>query len=263
MQFAIVGGATLHVESQIAAARPTIVYVNSLGSDLRIWDGVVEATARAGYGELRYDLRGHGLSDLGTPTKTIDDHVADLASIMDQFGVKRATICGVSVGGVIALGLSRSHRDKVANLVLCCTGAKIGTDESWNGRIAQVETGGVASIAEGVLQRWFPPAAYQEGGPTLALCRNMLSRTADAGYIATCVALRDSDLTEAARSVSVPTLCVAGEFDGSTPPAFVKTLAELVPGAEYHEIADAGHLPCLQRPEELSARMIAFLDGRG
>jgi 3-oxoadipate enol-lactonase/4-carboxymuconolactone decarboxylase len=259
MQFARSGDATLHVEARISDGAPTIVYINSLGSDLRIWDGVVEKLARAGYGALRYDLRGHGLSDLGTPPRLIDDHVADVAALMDHYRVERAAICGVSVGGQIALGLSHRHPDKVASLTLCCTGAKIGNNESWTTRIADVERGGVAAIAEAVLQRWFTPASYAEGGPVLALCRNMLTRTPVAGYNATCVALRDSDLHEAARSVSVPTLCVAGEFDGSTPPALVRTLADLVPGSKYHVMPDAGHLPCLQRPGELADLMLAFL----
>jgi 3-oxoadipate enol-lactonase/4-carboxymuconolactone decarboxylase len=259
MQFARIGDATLHVEARAAGARPTVVYVNSLGSDLRIWDGVVERLARAGHGALRYDFRGHGLSDLGAPPRLIDDYAADLALVMDQFGVKRAAICGVSVGGQIALALAHRHPEKVDSLILCCTGAKIGDDETWNARIAAVESGGVAGIAEAVLQRWFSPTSYGKGGAALALCRNMLARTPSAGYNATCVALRDSDLHEAARAVSVPTLCVAGEFDGSTPPAMVRALADLVPGARFHLMPDTGHLPCLQRPAELADLMLGFL----
>jgi 3-oxoadipate enol-lactonase/4-carboxymuconolactone decarboxylase len=259
MQSVRVGEATLHVDNSASPGRPTVVYINSLGSDLRIWDGVVEALQRQEIGALRYDLRGHGLSDLGTPPKLIDDHVDDLAALMDQLGIERAPICGISVGGVIALGLSQRRPEKVESLILCCTGAKIGTIESWNQRIGAVEKGGVGEVAEAVLRLWFPPASHREGGGELSLARNMLSRTPTAGYVATCVALRDSDLTEAARAVSVPALCVAGEFDGSTPPALVRALKSLIPGAQYQEIAGAGHLPCLQRPDELARLMLNFL----
>jgi 3-oxoadipate enol-lactonase/4-carboxymuconolactone decarboxylase len=264
MQSVRVGDATLHVEHRKVPGRPTLVFVNSLGSDLRIWDGVVESLARGEIGALRYDLRGHGLSDLGTPPKLIDDHVDDLAEAMNYFGIERAPVCGISVGGAIALGLSHRRPEKVESLILCCTGAKIGTVESWNERIAAVVNGSVGAVTEEVLQRWFPPASYREGGGALALARNMLSRTPAAGYVATCVALRDSDLTEAARAVSVPALCVAGEFDGSTPPPLVRALKALIPGAQYQEIADAGHLPCLQRPEELARLILNFLrENRG
>ncbi len=87
----------------------------------------------------------------------------------------------------------------------------------------------------------------------------MLARTPSAGYIATCVALRDSDMTEAAEAVSVPTLCVGGEFDGSTPPELVRKLASLTPGARYVEIPGAGHLPCVQRPGALVREILGFL----
>jgi 3-oxoadipate enol-lactonase len=253
-----IGDAWLHAQGEGEAGGRTVVYVNSLGSDLRIWDGVVAALRPAGFGALRYDLRGHGLSDLGKPPKLIADHVADLAGVMEAFAVRRAAVCGVSVGGVIALGLAEAHPDKVERLVLSNTGAKIGAPETWNPRIAAVEAGGVAAVAESVLERWFPRALHEADDPRVALARNMLTRTPAAGYVATCVALRDSDLTAAARGVKVPTLCVGGSLDGSTPPALVQGLAGLVPGAEYFEIDGAGHLPCLQTPEALAERMLAF-----
>ena len=80
----------------------------------------------------------------------------------------------------------------------------------------------------------------------------MLAATSSAGYVATCVALRDSDLTEAARKLTKPTLVVAGEFDGSTPPDFVRAFCALIPNSRFVEIAGAGHLPGLQRPEALT-----------
>jgi len=254
-----IGDAWLHAEADVRQDGRNVVYINSLGSDLRIWDEVAALLKPAGFGALRYDLRGHGLSDLGTPPKLIADHVVDLVGVMDAFGVGRAAICGVSVGGVIALGLAQAHPQKVERLALSNTGAKIGTPETWNPRIAAVEQGGVAAVAEGVLERWFPATLREAGDPRVALARNMLTRTPAAGYVATCVALRDSDLTEAARGVKVPALCVAGSLDGSTPPALVRSLAALVPGADYFEIEGAGHLPCLQTPRELAERLLAFL----
>jgi 3-oxoadipate enol-lactonase len=259
MQSAKVGDAWLHVEADLRPDRRNVVYINSLGSDLRIWDGVVARLEAAGFGALRYDLRGHGLSDLGTPPRLIADHVRDLVGVMDAFGVASAAICGVSVGGVIALGLADAHPARAERLALCNTGAKIGAEETWNARIAAVERGGVAGVAEAVLERWFPLEFRAGDAPEVALARNMLTRTPVAGYVATSVALRDSDLTAAARGVRVPALCVAGSLDGSTPPDLVRSLAALVPGADYFEIPGAGHLPCLQTPDTLAERLIAFV----
>ena len=259
MQSAQLGDATFHIDVGLSTDGPNVVFVNSLGSDLRIWDGVVDALAAARIGAVRYDLRGHGLSDLGTPPNRMDAHIDDLAALMDHLGIARATVCGISVGGMIALGLSHRLPQKVGGLILCCTGHLIGAADIWNARIATVEQGGVAAIVDAVLQRWFSPAAREKGGGAFALARNMLSRTNAAAYAATCRALRDADLTEAARAVGVPTLCVAGEFDSSTPPELVETLSGLVPGSQYRVIANAGHLPCLERPDELAGLILNFL----
>lgn len=259
MQSMSVRGATFHVEAKLRPERPSVVFVHALGADLRIWDDVVEALARADVGTLRYDFRGHGLSDLGVPPRVMADHAADLAAILKTAGVEKATVCGVSAGGMIALALADAHPEHVERLVLCCTGAKIGTSETWNLRIESVERSGVADLAEAVLQRWFPPADYVRGGGALALCRNMLANTSRAGYIATSVTLRDSDLTEAARRLKVPALVIAGDSDGSTPPDFVRDFAALIPGAEFKLIAGAGHLPPLQQPAILSREILDFL----
>ena len=263
MQVVKVGDAHLHVAARLPPGRPVVAFIHALGADFRIWDDVAARLQGAGYATLLYDLRGHGLSDLGTPPRRIDDHVDDLLGLLEAFAIPQAHIAGVSVGGQIALGLAGRRPQAILSLALCCTGARIGTPEAWNARIAAVEGGGVASVAEAVLQRWFPPAEYSRDGALPAMCRNMLSRSSAAGYNATCVALRDSDLTAAARAIAAPTLCVGGEFDTSTPPAMVRELVGLIPGARYVEIAGAGHLPCLQAPQALSRELIAHFAATG
>jgi len=259
MQFLTLGGDTFHIKSHLIAEAPTVIFIHALGADLRIFDAVTRTLADENIGSLRYDLRGQGLSDLGTPPAHIDDHAADVAALMDATGVTRATICGVSVGGMIALALWRGRPDLVGRLMLCCTGARIGTAESWTQRIQAVQQGGTASVAEAVLQRWFPREEYLRGGGRVALCRNMLSNGSAEGYAATCAALRESDLTGAAKTVDVPCLCVAGEHDGSTPPDFVRGLHALIPESRFTVIAGAGHLPPLQRPEAFSRELMGFL----
>ncbi len=253
------GGATLHVAADLAPGRPTIVFVNSLGSDLRIWDEVVAATRRAGFGALRYDLRGQGLSDTGTTPYRIADHVADLEAVLASHEVARAVVCGLSVGGMIALGLAEKRPDLVAGLVLCCTGHRIGTAKSWNARIAAVEAGGVKAVAETVLQGWFSSDAYRDNAPGVALCRNMLSRSPIDGYVATCAALREADLEAAARAVTAPTLCIAGEYDRATPPELLRALGGLIPGARLTVIPGVGHMPCVEAPSILADHLLSFV----
>ena len=231
MQFARCNGVTLHFQTIGAVdAGPLLVFVNSLGTDFRIWRDVVVRFA-GDYPVLTYDLRGHGLSDVGMTPYGLKDHVDDLAALLDRLGATDAIICGLSVGGQIALGLCASRPDLVRALILCDTAPRIGTPESWSARISAVTDDGIEPIADTLLERWFTPAFRRSENADFQGYRNMLIRQPVAGYIATCAALHDTDLTEVARRIGVPTLCVVGDGDISTPPALVASLARLIPGA--------------------------------
>ncbi len=120
------------------ATSRAIVFVNSLGTDFRIWDGVI-AALDGRFRTIRYDKRGHGLSDAPPAPYRMDDHVGDLEALLAMLGVGKAVFVGLSVGGMIVTQLASRHPQKVAGLVLCDTAHKIGTDELWNERIAAVE----------------------------------------------------------------------------------------------------------------------------
>ena len=109
------------------------------------------------------------------------DYARDLAALLDSAGVGRATIVGLSIGGLIAQEFYRQRPERVAALVLCDTAAKIGTDESWDQRIAEVERGGIEAIADSVLERWFTAEFRAKRSAELAGMRAMLTRTPIAG----------------------------------------------------------------------------------
>jgi 3-oxoadipate enol-lactonase len=247
MAFARVNGIVIHHELRGPATGPTVVFSNSLGTDFRVWDLVVERLPKD-WRLLRYDKRGHGLSE-ATAHSRMSDHVADAAALVDHLGISRATVVGLSVGGMIAQGLAALRPDLVNGLVLSNTAHKIGNDEMWNGRIASLRQGGIAAIADGILERWFSPAFRAASGPDFVGASNMLRRTYLDGYIAVCEAIRDADLTESTRALKLPVTCIAGEFDGSTPPALVRSLADLIEGAEFKLMDGVGHIPCVEKPE--------------
>jgi 3-oxoadipate enol-lactonase len=260
MQFARLNGVTLHHQVFGAAPdRPTIVFANSLGTDFRIWRDVIVRLA-GDYGMITYDKRGHGLSEHGSSC-TMDDHVGDLAAVIDHYGARHVIVCGLSVGGVIAQGLSAKRPELLRGLILCDTAHRIGTEEMWNARIAAVEANGIASISEAVLERWFTKKFRDPANPDYTGYRMMLERTPVKGYAATCAALRDTDFTEVAKAIKVPTICVVGEEDGSTPPSLVGELARIVPGSLYQPIPGAAHIPCVETPAELAEIIRAFIEG--
>jgi 3-oxoadipate enol-lactonase len=254
MDFKALNGVVLHVQDLGPAERPVLVFSNSLGTDFRIWNDVV---ARLGdqFRIVLYDKRGHGLSELGETPYRIADHVADLAALLDELAIEGAIVCGLSVGGLVAQGLYASRPELVSGLILSDTAHRIGSAALWNERMAAIEKGGIASIAEAILERWFSPALRENDPAALAGWRAMLTRTPEAGYLGTCAAIRDADFTEEAGRIAVPTLCIVGDQDGATPPELVRQTADLIPGARYQVIAGAGHLPCIERPAEV-ARLI-------
>jgi 3-oxoadipate enol-lactonase len=259
MQFAKVNGVTLHYQVIGAGeGAPLLVFSNSLGTDFRIWrDVIVRFVGQCAI--LTYDKRGHGLSDIGEAPYSIEDHVNDLAALLDHLGQKQAIICGLSVGGLIAQGLAVSRPDLVKALVLCDTAHKIGTDESWNQRIEAVEKNGIKPIADSILKLWFTGPFRAPSNPEYDGYRNMLIRQPVAGYTGTCAAVRDADFTEASARLDLPVICVVGEEDGSTPPDLVLSLAKLIPNARYEVIKGAGHIPCVEQPEKLVGIIKAFI----
>ena len=251
MHFVSTGARVLHAHFRpgTPGKRP-IVFSNSLGTDLRIWDAVI-AGLPGDIPVLSMDKSGHGLSDAGAVT--VEDHAADLAAVMDHFGLSGALVCGVSMGGLIAQALATTRPELVAGLVLSNTAAKIGTAQAWADRIAALEAGGLEPMAEGILQRWFSGGYLANETTLVAGYRNMLTRTPLSGYIAACAAIRDADLTASTAALSIPVTCLAGSADQATPPEVVQGLADLIPGATYLEIEGIGHIPGIEVPEQVTA----------
>lgn len=248
MLVALLDDVALHYRYKPGVGTPT-VFVNSLGTDLRIWDQVVDKL-EPDAPILCVDKRGHGLSDDGPISMTM--LVNDVAALMDQLRLPPAVICGVSVGGIIAQGLAVDRPDLVAGLVLCCTGAKIGDSNSWNARIATVQTDGIAMMADAILERWFAKGFIMDHAGDLAAYRNMLVRTSAAGYAGVCGAIRDTDFTRQSTKISVPTHCIAGRDDQAAPVSLVQSLAGLIPDATFQIIDNCGHLPCVEAPSVVS-----------
>ena len=244
---------SLHLRMDGPEEAPALLLINSLGTDLRLWDALMPHLT--GWRVIRYDKQGHGLSDLGDGT-SIGDHAADAAAILDALEC-RATLIGCSIGGLIAQRLAVDRPELIRALVLSNTAAKLGTAESWNDRIATVQAGGTRAIADAVMERWF--AAPFRATPELALWRNMLARMSREGYIAACHALASADQTAATAGLNLPSLVIAGSEDGASAPEVVRATADLIPGSEYHLIEGAGHLPCIEAPAAMAALLIPFL----
>jgi 3-oxoadipate enol-lactonase len=202
-------------------------------------------------------MRGHGLSDCPPAPYAMGALVRDAERLLEHAGVRGAVFVGLSIGGMVAQGLAVKRPDQIAALVLSNTAVKIGTPEIWQERIAAVRAGGIEALADGVMERWFSPAF--RAGPELPLWRTMLARQPAEGYVGCCAAISGADFLTPTSGLRLPALAIAGSEDGSTPPDLVRETADLIPGARMHLIRGAGHIPCVEAPEEMLAAIVPFL----
>ena len=237
----------------------TFLFINALGTDFRIWDSVVQPLQQHG-NVLLFDKRGHGLSDIVPGTKDLSAFADDAEALLNHLQIGKFIPVGLSVGGMIAQLLANHIPDKMEKIVLCDTRHKIGNDQMWDERIALIKEKGLPAISEGVMQRWFSEKFRNEEATKVSGCRNMLERCPTVGYLKTCEAIRDADLTSIAKKIKIPTLCVVGSEDKSTTPGEVKDLAGLVEGARYEVIKGSGHIPCVDNPTELCNLIVDFVN---
>lgn len=256
MHIADLGDVQLHYQIDGDPDGAPVVFSNSLGTDLRLWDSVLPLLPK-GLKFIRYDKRGHGLSSLPPAPYSMGALVRDVEGLLDQLNVRNCVFVGLSIGGMIAQGLAVKRLDQVRAIVLSNTGAKIGTSEMWADRIETTNRDGIESMADAVMERWFSKGFLKT--PELELWRNMLVRQPAQGYAGCSAAISGTDFFTPTSGLRLPALGIAGDEDGATPPDLVRETVDLIPGSQFHLIRKAGHLPCVERPEEYAAALGMFL----
>lgn len=247
----------LHYRLRGPAEGAPVVFLNSLGTDLRMWDGVIDRMPQIH--AIGLDKRGHGLSATPDAMWALDDLAQDALALMDTLGVDRAAVAGCSIGGMIAQRMATLAPGRVAGLFLSNTAMKVGTEDSWAARIAGVEGQGLAGMAPQIMERWFG-AAFRATAEAL-VWQTMLMRGDAAGYIATCRVLAQADLRPTSPAIACPVLLIGGSEDASTPEALVRDTAAAIPGARVEIIAGAGHIPAIDNPDATAALLDGFLRG--
>ncbi|MBB3086416.1 3-oxoadipate enol-lactonase [Geodermatophilus sabuli] len=237
---------------------PVLVLGPSLGTDTGLFDA--QAAEFAGdFRVVRYDLRGHGGSEVVPGPCTMADLAADVVALLDRLGVDRFSYAGVSIGGAIGQQLALTVPERLEKLAIIASAAQFADPPSWTARAQQVREQGTETLVGSRTGTWFT-AAWAEQHPDEALrLLQMLRDTPDEGYAACCEAIGDFDVRDRLGQITMPTLVVAGAEDPATPPDMVRLIADGIPGAQFLVVTGAGHLPNTTDPETVNAALRGHL----
>jgi len=239
---------------------PVLVLSNSLGTTLSMWDEQA-SILRERFRLLRYDQRGHGDSPVPSGPYTIEDLGLDLLALLDRLEIEHASICGLSIGGLVGMWLSSEAPERVGRLVLCCTAPRFDP-EMYEARARQVRAEGVGSIAETVLGRWFTPEFRATRPETVEWAENMLRSTPAEGYAGCCEVLRDTDVRSRLGEIRAPTLVIAGAEDPAATVDQAKEIRDSIPEARL-TVVEAAHLANIERPAAVTQEILEHLEPVG
>lgn len=237
---------------------PVALFIHSLGLDSSMWDAQVEGLASR-LRIVRYDSRGHGRSDAPAGEYTVERLGLDALAVLDALDVERAHVCGLSMGGVVALWLATYRPERIGRAVFANTAAKVGAPESWAGLIAALGGGMTPKLRDGTVGL-FLSAEYRAAHPEVALrIGRLIERTAIAGYIGCCAALRDADMRHMASTIEARSLVIGGELDEATPPALAEDLHAAIVPSELMVIPGVAHLSNLEATELFNRRALEHM----
>ena len=239
---------------------PALVFSNSLGTTLEMWDAQAAHFSRT-HRVLRYDTRGHGGSVAPAGPYQADQLGSDVVALLDALGIERASFCGISMGGLIGLWLGVNAPGRLNRLAVANSAAKIGATDGWLARAALVREKGSAGMAELAASspgRWFTEAFVAAQPEAVRRAQGWIAGIAPEGYAACCEALAHADLRSAIATIAVPTLLIAGVSDPVTTVADAQAMQATIPGAQRVDLP-ASHLSNLEASEAFNAALAAFL----
>lgn len=241
---------------------PVVVLSHALGCTLQMWDAVAAELAPR-FTVLRYDQPGHGGSPAATPPFSVEDLADDAAALIEQVARESVHFVGLSLGGMVAQSLAARHPERVKSIVIANSASHYddAAKALWNVRIDAVRKRGVASVADGAIERWFTARFRSDpiagGADIVRRMREQLVRIDAAQYAASCEAVSAIDFRQSNARIACPALVIAGGQDVAAPPALSRQIAETIPRARLESI-DAAHLSAVEKPREFAALLLAF-----
>jgi pimeloyl-ACP methyl ester carboxylesterase len=244
-----------------------VIFIHGFPFSHRMWNfpgGQVEALSATNR-VIAFDLRGHGESEVGTGHYSIELFVDDLFALMDHLSIPKAVLCGLSMGGYIALRAVERNPERVLGLVLCDTKSEADSNEAKIKRangIKFVKTNGMKFYAQDYVKIVFAPSSFESRADAVKSIQSIVERTAPISIFGSLLALAGrTDTTASLPNIACPTLVLVGEKDTVTPVAAAQHLKDSIPGSQMAVIPGAGHVSNMENPAEFNKHLTQFIAG--
>ena len=247
-----------HLEGVVSGvARDTsdarvVILGSALGSNHHIWDGAL-ALFEADSSVIRFDLPGHGVTPAADHGFTMDELADGVIELANRHGVDRFFYAGVSIGGALALVLSRRYPERVVAAGVVCSAATFGgVNSGFLERAASVRADGMGFVTPAIPERWFAPNFIRDEPEIVQATVDMVGSCDPEGYAQCCEALATYDESTRLDEISVPIVVVSGELDPGSTPAAGALVATGVQNGVQEVIPDSSHLAVLEKPAEVA-----------
>lgn len=239
-----------------------VLLIHGFPFNHRMWEPQVSALSKE-FRVISYDVRGHGKSEPGDGQYTIEFFVDDLLAVLDHLQIKEAVLCGLSMGGYIALRAAERHPERFKGLVLCDTKSEPDANEAKIKRSAAVRAlkeKGVSAFAPEFLKQVLSDKTLASKSGTVDFLSSVIKENTPAALSGTLIALAArTDTTPALSKIGCPALLLVGEEDKLTPPSAAEAMKQKIPKAELFVIKEAGHISNAENPAEFNQRLLEYL----
>jgi 3-oxoadipate enol-lactonase len=253
---------TVRLHYRLEGNGPLVALIHGVGGRLEAWDAVA-AELQGRFRVLRYDQRGHGLSDKPPGPYTVEQMSGDLAALLDALGIARCHVVGVSLGGMVAQSFALEHARRVEGLVLIAAVAGRTPEERERvlARLEVVRREQPGAHFRNSLDRWFTPE-FQRNHPDRVEAYGAMNRANDpAGYAAAYHVLAHTDLGDLVGAIRAPTLIVTGEFDSGSNPRMARLMHDRIAGSQLVIIPGQRHGLLTETPDRVAQLVADFLTG--
>lgn len=239
-----------------------IIFIHGFPFNKSMWNKQIKAL-KDNYRVIAYDIRGHGNSDAGNGDFSIELFVKDLLSLMDALKIDKTVLCGLSLGGYIALKAIENYPERFDALILSDTHCIADTSEVKEKRMKAIESimkRGIEKYADESIKNLFAPESFTTREEEIAAVREMIMKTAKESLCKTLLALSVRKETCSKLSeIKVPVLIMVGKEDKITPPAAARLMYEKIKDSSLNIIEHAGHLSNLENPGDFNEYLKKFL----